>query len=93
VRLGRLVKKGGTYIEKGIDVYIAVDMIQMAYENRYDIAILISGDGDLAQAVSVAKNRGKHVINACFDSCRSQHLLQVCDDYIKFDGDFFHDCY
>jgi uncharacterized LabA/DUF88 family protein len=93
VRLGRLVPKADTYIEKGIDVYIAVDMLQMAYENRYDVGILVSGDGDLAEAVKVVKNLGKHVINACFDSCRSQHLLQVCDAYIRFDRDFLSDCY
>ena len=93
VRLGRLMKRGDTYVEKGVDVLLSVDMIQKAFENQYDIAILLSGDGDLAHAVSVVKNQGKHVINACFDVGRSHHLLEVCDDFIKFDESYLKDCY
>ena len=37
--------------QKEIDVQIAVDMVSGAYENRFDIAVLGSGDGDMAPAV------------------------------------------
>ena len=33
-------------IEKKIDIQIAIDIISLAYENKYDTAVLVSGDGD-----------------------------------------------
>ena len=56
VRLGRLVRKGTTVVEKGIDVRIAIDMLQMAHKNLYDTAILVSGDADYAHAVEAVKS-------------------------------------
>ena len=46
LRLGRLVKRNGVLVEKGIDVSIAIDMLTLAWNNVYDTAILVSGDGD-----------------------------------------------
>ncbi len=41
--------------EKGVDVKIAVDLVACAFEDKYDIAVLVSSDTDLIPAV-------KHVI-------------------------------
>jgi len=47
VKLANLVRKGdGRLEQKGVDVLIAVDMISKAYENHYDIAIVLGGDRD-----------------------------------------------
>jgi uncharacterized LabA/DUF88 family protein len=35
--------------EKGIDVRIAIDVIRMAYEREYDVALLFSQDQDLSE--------------------------------------------
>jgi uncharacterized LabA/DUF88 family protein len=32
-----------TYVEKGVDTSLAVDMAMLAYRNMYDVAILVSG--------------------------------------------------
>jgi len=37
--------------EKKVDVIIAIDIVSLAYENAYDIAILVSGDGDFIPVV------------------------------------------
>ncbi len=37
--------------EKGVDVLLAIDMITNAYENNYDIAVLLSGDADFILAI------------------------------------------
>ena len=37
--------------EKGIDVRIALDMVDLAYHGEYDIAVLFSQDRDLTEAV------------------------------------------
>lgn len=59
--LDLLTKKiiGTTTVEKGVDVRIAVDMLRLAYQNSYDTAILVSGDGDFASVVEAAKDLGE----------------------------------
>lgn len=53
--------------EKGVDVRIAIDLICLAQEKMYDVAILLSGDSDLAPAVErVVQKEKKKVINAYF---------------------------
>lgn len=46
-------------IEKKVDVKIAIDLISNAYENNYDIAILISGDGDFLPVIKKLKQLNK----------------------------------
>jgi len=38
-------------IEKKIDIQIAIDIISLAYENDYDTAALVSGDGDFVPVI------------------------------------------
>lgn len=38
--------------EKGVDVRIAIDLVVMAIENDYDVALLFSQDNDLSQAAT-----------------------------------------
>lgn len=41
--------------EKGVDVSLAVDLIRATYEQRYEVAIIVSQDSDFGPAVSLAK--------------------------------------
>ena len=44
--------------EKGIDVWIAVDIIRLGIiEDKYDICILISGDADFTPALNLIKDK------------------------------------
>jgi len=47
--------------EKGVDVALATDLLAMAWENAYDVAILVSGDADYIGAVSKVMSKGKNV--------------------------------
>ncbi len=80
VRLGRLEPRGGTYVEKGVDVQIAVNMLSMAFRRVYDTAILVSCDGDFADAVQAVQDLGLHVEVACFR--KAYRLKQVADKVI-----------
>jgi len=84
VRLGRLEPRGNTQVEKGVDIAIAVDMVSMAFKGHYDVAILVSSDGDFGVAVSAVKDSGKHVEVACFP--RSYHLQGVADRVIALNA-------
>jgi len=41
---------------------MATDMVSMAFLGHYDIAFLVSGDGDLAPAVEAVKAAGKQTV-------------------------------
>jgi uncharacterized LabA/DUF88 family protein len=45
--------------EKGLDVALAVDMVNLA--EHYDVALVVSGDSDMLPAMQVAKARGIQV--------------------------------
>jgi len=85
VRLGKLVPRGNTFIEKGVDVFLAIDMLKYAYDDMYDTAILVSGDGDFAEAVEAVKERGKHVEHAYFKGAHTRALEKACDKYTPLD--------
>ena len=66
-----------TYEEKKTDVNIACEMLADAYEDRLDIAFLVSGDSDLAPPVEKVMSRGKAVIVASPPKRKSQELNQI----------------
>lgn len=41
--------------EKGVDVNLAVDLIELTYDKKYDVAIIVSQDWDFGGAVRMAK--------------------------------------
>lgn len=44
--------------EKGVDVHIAVDMVEHAFQRRYDEAILMTGDADLIYPLEMVQSFG-----------------------------------
>jgi uncharacterized LabA/DUF88 family protein len=62
--------------QKEVDVALASDMQEQAYEDNYDTAILISGDRDFVPAIEKIRAKGKRVEVAAFDQCFS-HVLQT----------------
>jgi uncharacterized LabA/DUF88 family protein len=93
VHIGKLLIHNGIKKELGLDVQLAVDMLEMAYANSYDTAILVSGDGDMASAVSAVKRLGKHVENVSTPSSSSDHLRKICDRVLILDEDYLGDCW
>jgi uncharacterized LabA/DUF88 family protein len=51
-------------LEKGIDTAMVTDMIKLAWESSYDIAVIVSGDRDFIPAVQFLDGKGRKVINA-----------------------------
>jgi len=70
-------------VEKGIDAAIITDMIQMAYDDIYDVAVLATHDADMCAAVEFIQQRTKkQVFNLCFPRMGTQ-LRNVCWDHLK----------
>ncbi|AEB10871.1 NYN domain-containing protein [Marinithermus hydrothermalis] len=85
VRLGRLERRGDTFVEKGVDIQIAVDMLRLAYARAYDVAVLVSGDGDFAEVVRVVQDMGMQVENTTFQALSSYRLAQQADRFYPLD--------
>ena len=91
VRLGTSKMRGDVAVEKGIDIMLATDLLRFAWENLYDVGILVSGDGDFAYAVKTAKDFGKHMEVAAFSANLSPDLAQIADTHELFTPDYFAD--
>ena len=91
VRLGGAKMRGAATVQKGVDIMIAIDLLRFAWEDRYDVAVLVSGDGDFAYAVQTVKDMGKHVEVAAFPANLSWELVNVSDDRQFFTPDYFED--
>lgn len=90
VRLGYLRYRGtdaesGKLIfqQKGVDVYLATDLLNLSLNGKIDIAFLVAGDGDFKPAVETVKNAGVSVRLFCFNSGNSGYspeLWESCDE-------------
>lgn len=47
--------------EKGSDVNLAVHLVNDAWRDAFDVALVISNDSDLAEGIALARQRGKPV--------------------------------
>ncbi len=66
----------GTQVEKGVDVALAVDMLTLAFKDRYDVAILISSDADFRAAVETVKFETGKVVELCqVEGARAYDLI------------------
>jgi len=72
-----------TYVEKGVDTFIVIDMLSHAFKDHFDTAVLVSGDEDFAVLVENVKDLGKHVEVANLGG--SYILRQAADKYVLID--------
>ncbi|MCS6784763.1 MAG: NYN domain-containing protein [Candidatus Caldarchaeum sp.] len=81
VRLGRLRKTAtGDFEQKGVDVQLAIDLVELAAVRAISKAVLIGGDADYVPPVK--KARDFHVIVELYYHPRhvSSELLDACDE-------------
>lgn len=79
VQLGYLLKSGGKFHEKGVDVQLAIDIMKGAYKNTYDVCYLVSSDTDLIPAIWEAQSVGKKVVYIGFRHQISYALNNQCN--------------
>jgi len=71
--------------QKGVDICLTSDMISLAYENAYDVAVLLSGDGDYVALVELVKAKGKRVVVLAFKNSIARSLKECADNVIYFE--------
>lgn len=76
--LGYLLKSGGKYHEKGVDVNLAVDILVTTYEKIAQTIYLVSSDTDLLPAIRKAQEKGVKVNYVGFSHKPSVALVAEC---------------
>lgn len=83
ITLGQLIQHPDkTYHEKGVDVRLAVEMIRLAREDKYDNAYLLSSDTDLVPAVEEVLLMGKKVKYVGAADSQSFGLSKITKNYL-----------
>jgi uncharacterized LabA/DUF88 family protein len=70
------------YTIKGDDINLALDMLNDAWKDKYDKAILFSGDGDFVPLLKYVKNKNKKVEVVSFDKLASRDLIHKSDKFL-----------
>ena len=82
----KYVPMSQTQGEKGVDVALAIDALQVGLEGKIDIAVLVTGDGDLVPLAQALMKQGVRVAVAYFKyegarrkSFVNKRLLDACN--------------
>jgi uncharacterized LabA/DUF88 family protein len=83
-----------THEEKLTDVNIAINMLDDAHHDRYDRAIIISGDTDILPAIVKIRSEpyNKEVDVVIPIGRKSDEMKQACDHAFKMTESQLHDC-
>jgi uncharacterized LabA/DUF88 family protein len=76
----------GEQREKQVDVYLATQVVALAYENAYDIAIIVSGDEDYVPAIEIVQQKGKIVTAVSSTALLSDVLRKKADRVLLIDN-------
>lgn len=94
VKFGDLKGTRGQLQEKNLDTQLSTDMVAMAALDEYDVAILVSNDGDYKSAIENTKRFNKKIENLFFKGSLSMAINGICDIkrrarrsfFVKLDG-------
>lgn len=67
--------------EKGIDIMLVTDLVKGAFQERFEVALLATGDADFVPAVELAQALKKEVINLHFYAGSSSELRNACNSH------------
>lgn len=79
IKFGDLKGTRGQLQEKNLDTQLATDMVTMAALGKYDVAILVSNDGDYKSAIENTKLFNKKIENLFFKGSLSMAIDGKCD--------------
>lgn len=93
VKLGKLHQINGKFIQKGVDMRLGIDLVQMSMKKQIDKAILITADSDFEYAVEKAQEAGVKVSLAYFPtSLISSTFLKSVDERISLTDNLLDKC-
>lgn len=66
-----------------LEIEVVIDMFNTA--SRYDVAVLMSGDGEFTRAVELLRSNGKEIIGVGVRGMIAAELENACDRYVKLE--------
>ncbi|OPY53797.1 MAG: NYN domain protein [Methanosaeta sp. PtaU1.Bin060] len=85
VKLGRLGCIGGEFIQKRVDIALAVDLVRLSCERIIGKAVVVTGDSDFVPAIEAAKEAGVLVVLYYSPSSIHDELLSAVDESVVMD--------
>ena len=79
VKTTPLKQAEGKIYQKGVDVMIATDLVNLAHTNAYDVALILGGDTDFIECIKLVKDLGKIVVVSAFHSQDNPLLSTISD--------------
>lgn len=75
-----------TFIEKGVDIALASDVLSLAAANAYDVAIIVSGDYDFREIIDTVQRQGLIVEVAYFrNQGINKEMIRLADRFIDLE--------
>lgn len=72
-------------VEKGVDTHIITDLLTLGFQNKFDVAILVSSDADFVPGVTRIQEQGLKVINATWAGT-GHELRKACWASVELDS-------
>jgi len=85
VRLGRLGCIAGEFIQKRVDISLAVDLVRLSCTRSISKAVIVAGDSDFVPAIEAAKDSGVVVVLYYSESSIHDELLSAVDESFVMD--------
>jgi len=81
IRLGKLGRVGDEFVQKRVDILLAVELVRLSWSKSIGTAVLVTGDSDFVQAVEAVKDAG--VLVQLWYTRNSVHneLIDAVDEY------------
>ncbi|MGH7487853.1 MAG: NYN domain-containing protein [bacterium] len=71
---------------KAVDLALATDVLTLAGEHQYDVAVIFAGDGDYVPVVEAVKRLGRHAVIGFFEGeGMSDDLKIAADDFVDLE--------
>lgn len=80
VKLGRLGCVGGEFIQKRVDIALAVDLVRLSCGRMIGKGVVVTGDSDFVPAIEAAKEAGVLVMLYYSPSSIHDELLSAVDE-------------
>jgi len=87
VKLGRLGRVGGEFVQKRVDIALAADLVRLSCGRMIGKAVIVTGDSDFLPAIEAAKDAGVLVTLFYSESSIHDELLSAVDERTPIDQD------
>lgn len=81
-------KQVNKFVQKGVDVALACDIVRHAFQGTCNICIIVSGDEDYKDAIEIAKDKGLKIWVAAFKHSFATDLERSADKIIYLENLF-----